>query len=116
MSSVKPLGGSSALAGVGVAQEATGADAAQAVPVGATGPLDAVFPAVFEKVRDLVAAGQVATPEAALRLAVGDVLSVSLPGVAPAVRDGLTERVARVIADDPLLRPRLDRLLGIGAP
>ncbi len=96
MSSVKPLNGSPSLAGVGVASEAAGA--------------------VFERVRDLVASGQVVSPEAALRLAVADVLSVSLSAVAPAVREGLTERVARVIADDPLLRPRLDRLLGLGAP
>lgn len=116
MSSVKPLGGSSALTGVDVAQAASSADAAGAVAAGGAAPLDAVFPAVFDKVRDLVASGQVASPEAALRRAVGDVLNVSLSGVSPAVREGLTERVARLIADDPLLRPRLDRLLGLGAP
>jgi hypothetical protein len=116
MSSVKPLNGSPSLAGVGVATEMADAGAAQAVTAGATAPLDAVFPAVFERVRELVGSGQVVSPEAALRLAVGDVLNVSLSAVAPAVREGLTERVARVIADDPLLRPRLDRLLGLGAP
>jgi len=116
MSSVKPLGGPSALAGVDVAQAVANADATGAVAAGGAAPLDSVFPAIFDKVRDLVTSGQVTSPEAALRCAVGEVLNVSLSGVSPTVREGLTERVTRVIADDPLLRPRLDRLLSLGAP
>ena len=116
MSSVKPLGGPSALAGANAVTEAASGGAAAPVGASAVSLLDAVFPAVFDRVRDLVAQGQVASPEAALRMAVGDVLSVSLPSVSPSVREGLTEKVARVIADDPLIRPRLDRLLGLGVP
>jgi hypothetical protein len=116
MSTIKPLGSA---AGLGALTDVAQADAVGAVsstPVSATAGLDAVFPAVFERVRGLVAGGAAPTPEAAVRLAVGEVLSTTLPGLDAPVRESLAARVTEVIVDDPVLRARLERLLVGEAP
>jgi hypothetical protein len=116
MSTIKPLGSAPGLGALADVAQGDAVGAVPSTPVSAMSGLDAVFPAVFERVRGLMAGGAAPTPEAAVRLAVGEVLSTTLPGLDAPVRAGLAARVTEVIVDDPVLRGRLERLLVSEAP
>ncbi|MSP73543.1 MAG: hypothetical protein EXR76_15505 [Myxococcales bacterium] len=68
-------------------------------------------PVVFERAREALASGLCATPEAAIRQAVGQVLEAAVPHLPFQLRESLADRVSIALSDSPSMRLRLDRLL-----